>query len=505
MKRVLSMALASAMLVSLAACGADGGSSGATGESADGDVTLHIMAMRGVGDFPDGTDENHNIFVDYLREQTGYDFEYTFFSQENPEDRNVLVASGQVFDLIGWPSDAAADMVTLYENGYIQPLDDLLELAPNTCAQVPEELWKAVTVDGHIIALPMPCNSGNTGFAIRTDYLENVGKEMPTTLDEFKDVLIAFRDGDPDGNGQNDTIPLGGGVGMPETIRMFRAMFDITATYDVDENGNVFYSLATDAGRAMLETMNEYYTEGLLDPEVPTTNRDLYLERVTSGATACAPMWWWMKKTVDTTLTENLGIADVLDSPLQWIDPIMSDVNGDPIEFDPSTPVQQYLVFPTDGNAEAAMKFVDLCVTDPTAEFLNFGEEGVHWEWSEDGTRTLLPAYDDIVYRWHYCDNMAFNVEHMAESENIEYGPWREPVQTWTGDLDQLSVYYRIAPVSSVNQQYTDLEDYARAEIVKFMTGERPISDFDAFVSELYDKYDLQEICDAFTEAYNAA
>ena len=497
MKRFLSTMLVLAMLFSLAACG--------KGDAQNGNVTLHIMAMRGVGDFPDGSDENHNIFVDYLREQTGYDFEYTFFVQEQPEDRNVLVASGQQFDLIGWPSDAAADMVQLYESGYIQPIEDLLELAPDACAQVPEELWKAVTVDGHIIALPMPCTTGNTGFAIRTDYLEKVGKSMPTTLEEFKDVLVAFRDGDPDGNGKNDTIPLGGGVGLPETIRMFRAMFDITATYDVDEEGNVYYTLATENGRKMVQTMNEFYQEGLLDAEVPSTNRDMYLERVTSGTTACMPMWWWMKKTVDNTLVESLGLSDVSESPLQWIDPIMSDINGNPIEYDPSSPVQQYLIFPTDGNVEEALKFVNTCVKDPVAEFLNFGEEGVHWEWDSEGNRKLLPAYDDIVYRWHYCDNMAFNVEHMAESENMEYGPWREPVQKWTGGLDQLSIYQRIAPVPSVNQQYVALEDYVSSEIVKFMMGTRPMSEYDAFVDELYDKYDLQVICDAFTEAYNAA
>ena len=33
------------------------------------------------------------------------------------------------------------------------------------------------------------------------------------TLEWFEDLLIRFRDGDPDGNGKNDTIPYGGGGG----------------------------------------------------------------------------------------------------------------------------------------------------------------------------------------------------------------------------------------------------------------------------------------------------
>ena len=76
--------------------------------------------------------------------------------------------------------------------------------------------------DGHIYTLP---KFGEMGFtydgdgkeyqigaipqfsAINTKWLEAVGMEMPTTVDELHDVLVAFKDKDPNGNGQADEIP----------------------------------------------------------------------------------------------------------------------------------------------------------------------------------------------------------------------------------------------------------------------------------------------------------
>ena len=39
---------------------------------------------------------------------------------------------------------------------------------------------------------------------IRQDWLDKLGLEMPATIDEYHDVLVAFRDQDPNGNGKKD-------------------------------------------------------------------------------------------------------------------------------------------------------------------------------------------------------------------------------------------------------------------------------------------------------------
>ena len=70
-----------------------------------------------------------------------------------------------------------------------------------------------MAADGHIYTIPFINTSatGKMGFKqwINTKWLETLGMEIPTTVEEFKEVLIAFRDEDPNGNGEKDEIPLG--------------------------------------------------------------------------------------------------------------------------------------------------------------------------------------------------------------------------------------------------------------------------------------------------------
>lgn len=51
------------------------------------------------------------------------------------------------------------------------------------------------------------------GLMMRKDWLENVGMEAPTTIDEWYDVLTAFKEGDPNGNSEQDEIPFDAGSG----------------------------------------------------------------------------------------------------------------------------------------------------------------------------------------------------------------------------------------------------------------------------------------------------
>ena len=79
----------------------------------------------------------------------------------------------------------------------------------------PELLATATMPDGHIYGLPGISEMGYIDddgtyigigaipqfTSINKDWLEKVGMEMPTTLDELHDVLVAFKENDCNGNG----------------------------------------------------------------------------------------------------------------------------------------------------------------------------------------------------------------------------------------------------------------------------------------------------------------
>ena len=63
--------------------------------------------------------------------------------------------------------------------------------------------------DGHIYCIPTLQELRlSVGWVVRGDWLQKLGLQEPQTLDEFYNMLVAFRDKDPDGNGVKDTIPL---------------------------------------------------------------------------------------------------------------------------------------------------------------------------------------------------------------------------------------------------------------------------------------------------------
>ena len=87
---------------------------------------------------------------------------------------------------------------------------------------------------------------------IRQDWLDNLKLEVPTTIDELEEVMRAFTEDDPDGNGQDDTYGLGGDGYDFRSFWPWIQSYDY-AHYDrwvVDDAGNVQYGPATEGTRS---------------------------------------------------------------------------------------------------------------------------------------------------------------------------------------------------------------------------------------------------------------
>ena len=96
------------------------------------------------------------------------------------------------------------------------PLEDLIaKYAPNIeeVLNIPGVRESMTLPDGHIYCIPYVVGEPEATFKpyINQVWLERVGMEMPTTPEELKAVLIAFRDQDANGNGDpSDEIPFSG-------------------------------------------------------------------------------------------------------------------------------------------------------------------------------------------------------------------------------------------------------------------------------------------------------
>lgn len=215
-------------------------------------------------------------------------------AQGYAEVKNLTFASNELPDLF---IRALLDNndVTLYgmNSGQLIPLNDLIEqYAPNLCAlmeQYPSIRQRITSPDGNIYTLPT-VDISDTGLMdfkqwINKDWLAALNLEMPTTTEELKQVLIAFRDGDPNGNGEKDEIPMG--IREPSSIYTLGGSFGLQHqlgdTYNIDENGQIHNWLCDDAFKAYLEYLNDLYTEGLLWQEYYKNDRPLWRSNLSNA------------------------------------------------------------------------------------------------------------------------------------------------------------------------------------------------------------------------------
>jgi putative aldouronate transport system substrate-binding protein len=177
----------------------------------------------------------------------------------------------------------------LGQDGVIIPLDDLIAKHAPDIQKVFQQypfLKAAVTApDGKIYSIcdtPMFVNDLVIPVTfLRKDWLDKLGLKEPTTIDEWHTVLTAFRDQDPNGNGRKDEVPLSSyqaGI-LAAGLSNFGSGFGLPVGYEspwwYDKSGKVFYVFASPQYRQLLQTMSQWYKEGLLDRELKRDEANL--------------------------------------------------------------------------------------------------------------------------------------------------------------------------------------------------------------------------------------
>ena len=189
------------------------------------------------------------------------------------EQLNLRIAAGEMPDMFTPVNGMEADLIA---SGALLDLTDLLpEYAPNLWNAVPQEIWDAMRAndpsgEGRIYTIPNVINYGRNCPMIRKDWLDNLGLSMPATQEEFVEVLRAFKNDDPNGNGIADEIPTGGRAEarwMNQLFGMYGlAMWEGYPQWDIYD-GELTYAGVTQNMRDALEWIAALYAEGLLDPE----------------------------------------------------------------------------------------------------------------------------------------------------------------------------------------------------------------------------------------------
>jgi putative aldouronate transport system substrate-binding protein len=222
--------------------------------------------------------DEQELFVQELEEKLGMNVEMEKPPADYDQKLLTSISSGEKFDVIYLTKDL---MDVLVDQGALMQLNDQINSSEilSDEAVIPASEWEQITYEDGAIYGVFNKSEGGTMPIVRQDWLEKLGLEQPTTLDEFYNVLKAFTEEDPDGNGKDDTYGLST-AGLYD-IQGFMSAAGVKYKYVIDEDGNRTIPYATEAAIPVYEWFNKLYEEGILDPNFATNDtgkmREMFL------------------------------------------------------------------------------------------------------------------------------------------------------------------------------------------------------------------------------------
>ena len=441
-----------------------------------GKPTISVYAPSNVASFPSGLTENNNFIIDYIRQRTGYDVQWSIQPKDNLADKmNVLMASGTAPDVVVLGSK---DLFALYaQQGVLAPLDEPLKtVGAGVSKLIPAKTWKGVTFNKKIYAVPMPQNlEVQHGLLIRNDWLKKLKLKTPTTVDELYTVLKAFKAAKLGGE---KTIPFVGGIDPSAPNALMNTLmgaFGASVIWD-EQNGKIVNTTVTPGYKDYLTTLNKWYAEGLLDSEFPVNKKANIIEKLVNGRAGVASLAWADARDTVLNAQKNDPNAELI-----YIKPITGKNGLAGTAANP--PIKTYLVVPAfSKKIKEAVDFISKYATDSSIlEYYSYGKDGVHYN-KVGGVITATPEQATIDWRVYYniWDNQELFYYRKAARG---FSPVYDPLLPWRStQVDDIAGF--APPIGAVESVRSTLFDLTTDFTVKTVLGATPLTDFDAYVTK---------------------
>ena len=313
-------------VVLLAGCGGGGSTPSGGGSSSDvdpADLTFPLAekaTISGLISYPAGTESepNNRTIFKRLEEATNVHVEWKAIQNDQWGDKIALEMSNvkTLPEFVFTAGFGDTDLLKYAKQGAIIPLEEYIDkYMPNlktVFEKAPEYRTMCEDADGHIWALPWIEQLGYEKTAIQVldnmsfinkNWLDFLGLEVPTTVDEFEKTLLAFKDNadklKAEFNIDGDIIPMscimndggqdpmilingfGEGLGDPDPGRHIV----------VTDEGKVVSSATQEGFKKGLEWLHKLYDEGLIDVEAFTQDWSTYVAKGKSGRYGVCFTW----------------------------------------------------------------------------------------------------------------------------------------------------------------------------------------------------------------------
>lgn len=365
---IVTLSLAAASLIG---CGQK--AENASEQAGKGEKTKFSMSLRSgnISYAENHPDINGEKWLKKLEELTNVDIDLQLVPQKNFDQKMIqMFAIGEVPDVVQASSGLHGQQLAgSVQNGVFMPLNDLLKKhGPNLLKKIPQEAWDMETDEnGNIYGIPeWLSNSARRATWIRQDLLEKTGLPEPKTVEDFLNVMRAFKKLGVENPymGREDFV----------YSDMFFGSYDVFGNFFMKQGDEIVPKFMNVEGMTkVIETYKTMVDEGLINKEFININPTKFKNDILSGKAGIWNMNANLLVQWDQQLKESVptGKMKLIGSPTG------PDGQGGLRLVGPVT--RAYLINKNVKNPEGIIKFFDWMVSDEAEKFFTFGIEGENY------------------------------------------------------------------------------------------------------------------------------
>lgn len=528
MGKLVSLILVASMVAGMTACGKEGAKVDNTEVSAQGDAQQkEFKIFAGISAL--SPDNSEKPIVKQMNEAMGVTIDWDCVSGDTlTEKKNLVLNSGtDMPDALMGASLSDSEIITNGSNGVFIPLENYIneKTMPNLSKVIkerPELLASCTMPDGHIYTLPTISEMGFTYkdgkdyyigaipqfTAINQKWLDAVGMEMPTTIDELHDVLVAFKTQDPNGNGEADEIPLSFEwdhwcANMTSLFSAF-GFTDYNADHRAIKDGKVYYQASTENYKNAMKYFHEWYAEGLIDIEAFSQDDSQYIAKGSGADERLGVFSWWEIPEVTGDHADEYEYLNFLSGA--------DGTLGVNLNEQGTTGHDRFAITSACKNPELLMKWIDQCYDPITSMQIIYGPIGTYFEAKPDENgiyKETAEAGGDMKAKeelWAPSRQLSTDFGTYYNMEDRAKQRLDDTANVWFNNVKDFeyypSVVYSLEESDTINENLQDIKDFTSETAANWIINGGVDEGWDAYTSQL-EKMGLSDVVGAWQSAYD--
>ena len=407
------------------------------------------------------------------------------------ERLQIMLAGGDYPEVVLFGSATDKVLLDAVKNDVIIPIDPYLENAPNIIQYSYDISWDSLKLKGddQIFGVPRTSIARADGFIVRKDWLDHLGMTIPeggvVTKDEFVEILRAFTEDDPDGNGADDTYGFAASSDAEGNIGPVLSWpFGLNGWHKTDKGPyeylDLTYSKEHDNYKQALEFTRDLWEKGYIDPDWPVTKRETAIERFKQGINGVIGEFsgWVAQYIADMTPINP-------DVELTYITGVKDD-NGKVEGGAFGTGFWGlWAVTVTAEKPERIIDVFDWMLSDEGWSTVNYGPKDVTYN-ETDGKKVATDLYPK--YSWGRAilrrnNDPGFFIP-LSTSEEMQ-----PKLEQWLSTCIEQAIFSKdrgYRPPAADDPVYIDYQKTKNQVVSKIIVGERPVSDWDQILDDWY-------------------